>query len=285
MRRTDTRVLIAAACALFTGFCLGIREVTAQDSLVKAVFENYKLLGIFAFDCSKPPTSDNYYYVHRLVDAGHVQRDRMSGPTSRDFSNVMDKAVGVGPNEVTVSGTRVEGNRKGDPIEEVWRVEANQIMTVEGTIGGAKVIAGGRFNGQPVPWANMCAAAEAPPPQAGGAAPSPPQQSGAPGGGCHTDSYTFSTVLSQSATSNSVSTGGAACVYTVGPIHPDQVQFTSASIVEQARNGIFEQTGSFAFKYQPNPSFKGVDEYAIKVCGHNNQRAGCATVTYRVTVK
>jgi hypothetical protein len=112
-----------------------------------------------------------------------------------------------------------------------------------------------------------------------------PARRGAPGGGCHTDSYTFSTVLSQSATTNSVSTGGAACVYTVGPIHPDQVQFTSASIVEQARNGIFEQTGSFAFKYQPNPSFKGVDEYAIKVCGHNNQRAGCATVTYRVTVK
>lgn len=49
-------------------------------------------------------------------------------------------------------------------------------------------------------------------------------------------------------------------------------------------NGIFEKTGSFSFKYQPRSGFKGTDESAIKVCGHNDQRAGCATVTYRVTV-
>ena len=96
MRRTDTRVLIAAACLLFTGFCLGIREVTAQDSSVKVVFENYKLLGIFAFDCSKPPTSDNYYYVHRLVDAGHVQRDRMSGPPAAIFPMSWTRPSGWG---------------------------------------------------------------------------------------------------------------------------------------------------------------------------------------------
>jgi hypothetical protein len=82
-----------------------------------------------------------------------------------------------------------------------------------------------------------------------------------------------------------VSTEGAACFYKVAPIHPDQVQFTSASIVEQPSNGSFEQTGDFAFKYQPWPGFKGTDEYAIKVCEHNSQRAGCATITYGVTAK
>src|ERR1700686_1044198 len=101
---------------------------------------------------------------------------------------------------------------------------------------------------------------------------------------CHTDQYTFSAVLSQSVTTNSVNSGGAACLYSVAPIHPDQVQFTSASIVEQPTNGTFEQTGSFAFKYQPKPGFTGNDENSIKVCGHNSQRSGCATVTYRVTV-
>ena len=77
---------------------------------------------------------------------------------------------------------------------------------------------------------------------------------------------------------------GGARFYSVAPIHPDQVEFTSASIVEQPSNGTFEQTGSFAFKYQPKAGFKGADEYAVKVCGHNSQRSGCATVTYRVTV-
>jgi hypothetical protein len=105
--------------------------------------------------------------------------------------------------------------------------------------------------------------------------------------GCRTENFTFSAVLSQSATANSVSAGGAPCIYNVAPIHPDQVQFTSASIVKQASNGTFEQTGAFAFKYQPGPGIGGggTDEYAIKVCGHDNQRAGCATVTFRVTVK
>jgi hypothetical protein len=92
-------------------------------------------------------------------------------------------------------------------------------------------------------------------------------------------------VLSQSATANSVSTGGAACVYAVAPIHPDQVEFTSAELIEQPRNGTLEQTGGFAFKYQPKSGFRGTDEYAIKVGGHNRQRASCATVTYRVTVE
>lgn len=129
------------------------------------------------------------------------------------------------------------------------------------------------------------AIAGSPPPQAGVVTPVPPPPSAATSGGCKTDNFTFSAVLSQSATTNSVSIGGATCFYSVAPIHPDQVEFTSASIVEQPNNGTFEQTENFAFKYQPKPGFKGTDEYAIKVCGHNSQRAGCATVTYRVTVK
>jgi hypothetical protein len=137
-------------------------------------------------------------------------------------------------------------------------------------------------NGRSVPWLSKCDASGNPQ-QAAPAAP--PATSAATSGGCHTENYTFSAVLSQSARADSVSTAGAACFYKVAPIHPDQVQFTSASIVGQPSNGSFEQTGDFAFKYQPRPDFKGTDEYAIKVCGHNSQRAGCATITYRVTVQ
>ena len=283
--RPDAYLSVAAACALIAGISLGAPDAAAQTSAVKSVFENYKLFGIFAFDCSKPVSGENYYYVHRMIDPDHAERDRMSGENTRDFVDVIDKAVAIGPDQVRVSGTRAEGNRKGEPIEELYRVEANRVTTLEATISGGKVISGGLFNGHQVPWAYRCPAADAPPSQASATMPPPPAQSGSPGAGCQTENYTFSTVRSQSATTNSVSNGGAACSYTVAPVHPDQVEFTSASIVEPPRNGTFEQTGSFAFRYQPNSGFRGADEYAVKVCGHNNQSAGCAVVTYRVTVR
>jgi hypothetical protein len=276
--------LLLRSVRFSAGVCLYVAAKAQSDS-VKTVFENYNLLGTFASDCSKPASGDNFYYVHRLIDPSNAQRDRMSGATSRDYAYVIDQASGSGPNQVSVGGMRAEGNRKGEPLVEVWRVEPNRIMTVEQTIAGAAVISNGQFNGQPVRWYNRCAAAQAPALQSGAGTPIPPPLSAATSGGCNTDKYTFSTVLSQSATTNSVSIGGAPCFYSVAPIHPDQVEFTSASIVEPPNNGTFEQTGSFAFKYQPKPGFRGADEYAIKVCGHNSQRAGCAIVTYRVTVK
>ena len=100
--------------------------------------------------------------------------------------------------------------------------------------------------------------------------------------GCHTDDYAYGVIYSQSATANSVSTGGGACIYTP---HPGfQVEWTSLTITERPQNGTFEQTAAFEFKYQPKPGFKGQDEAAVKACGHNADRSGCATITYRITV-
>jgi hypothetical protein len=98
------------------------------------------------------------------------------------------------------------------------------------------------------------------------------------------DKYTFSAVNSDTVSVNSVSNGGAPCTYKVAPLNPGAVQFTSASIEKQASNGTFAQTGAFEFKYQANAGFKGSDQYAIKVCGHNSQRGGCANITYKITV-
>ena len=271
-------IAIFAAGVLSAG---GVRPGAAQTS-VNAVFENYHLFGVFAVDCSKPASEDNYYYVNRLIDPGHVQRDRMIGTDVRDYVAMIDQAAAVGPSEISISGTRVEGRFKGQSITERWRVEADRQMTSEATIGGTATITGGRlFDGGQVGWANRCGATPAAMPSGVAAPPS----TGTASAGCHTDNYAFSTLLSQPATANSVSTGGASCSYTLSPIHPDQVQFTGASIVKQPSNGTFEQTGAFAFKYQPNSGFKGTDEYAIKVCGHSSERAGCATITYHVAVK
>jgi PAN domain-containing protein len=117
----------------------------------------------------------------------------------------------------------------------------------------------------------------APPPAPTNAEPAKPD--------CQTDRYNFSAVLSQSVSVNSVSSGGSPCTYSVAPLHPDVVTFTSARIVKKSNNGTFEQVGIFSFRYQPTRGFKGGDEYAIEVCGHNRERSGCATITYRVTVQ
>src|ERR1043166_7437887 len=78
----------------------------AQTASVKTVFEKYNLLGTFAWDCSKPASRTNYYYVHRALDGGHVQRDLMSAPTTRDWVATLDKAAERASGEIAVSGTR-----------------------------------------------------------------------------------------------------------------------------------------------------------------------------------
>jgi len=126
---------------------------------VKDVFEKYNLLGTFAIDCNKPPSADNYYYVNRAIDADHVQRDRMTGPTTRNYVAIYEKAVPLGPNEVDLSGQRTEGVGSGTSIKETWRVEANRQTATEMTFGSNKLVTAGRFsNGKPMWWANRCEA-------------------------------------------------------------------------------------------------------------------------------
>jgi hypothetical protein len=279
MRLFNGACLTICALGAFAAASLVPSSAQAQNGSVKAIFEKYELLGTFAWDCSKPPdANNNWFFVNRVLDADHVQRDFMDSPTSRAWFTIIDQASESGQGEISLRGTR-DGQR-GD---SVWRIEKNRMLQWAATQAGKQIISGGRWvaTGKDMPWLNKCAAAVTP----GQAASPTPPPSAATSGGCHTDGYTFSAVLNQSATANSVSIGGATCFYTVAPIHPDQVQFTSASIVKQPNNGTFEQTGSFAFKYQPKSGFRGTDGYAIKVCGHNSQRAGCATITYHVTVK
>jgi hypothetical protein len=132
---------------------------SAQTASVKAVFEKYNLLGTFAWDCSKPPSKTNYYYVHRALDGDHVQRDLMSGPTTRDWTAMLDKAAEKASGEIAVSGTR-----DGQPIDSVYRVEASRMRVVEGIVAGKKEISDGRFanSGREAPWLNKCDAKPAP---------------------------------------------------------------------------------------------------------------------------
>jgi hypothetical protein len=82
---------------------------SAQAASVKEIFEKHDLLGTFAWDCSKPPSAENnWHYINRLVDIDHVQRDFMTGPATRQWVTVFDKASEPKPNEVVASG-RITG--------------------------------------------------------------------------------------------------------------------------------------------------------------------------------
>jgi len=124
----------------------------AQAASVKETFESYNLLGTFAWDCGKPASKQNHFFVHRAIDANHVQRDMMDSPTARGFLVIVDKATPSKPNEMSVAGTR-----DGKPFTSVYRVEANRMLVVESTVDGKVEIVGGRLqNGRDVPWASKC---------------------------------------------------------------------------------------------------------------------------------
>jgi hypothetical protein len=93
----------------------------AQSGFVKALFEKYHLLGTFAWDCNRPPGKDNLYFVHRLIDADHVQRDQMSGPTNRDNVIIVDKASLSPPSQITVAGTL-----DGRDFAGVWLLQESE---------------------------------------------------------------------------------------------------------------------------------------------------------------
>jgi hypothetical protein len=143
----------------FGSIALGLAAIVAgapaamAQTSVKAIFEKYNLLGTFAWDCSKPASQSNYYYVHRALGDGFVQRDLMSGETRRDWSAIIDKASLRPPDEIIVSGTR-----DGQPFDSVYRFEARRMRVLEGTVAGKKEISGGKFvnTGWESPWLNKC---------------------------------------------------------------------------------------------------------------------------------
>ena len=92
--------------------------------------------------------------MHRVIDDNHVQRDMMTGPSTRKFVFVFDNAFALGPNQIGLVGTR-----DGEPIASTYRVEPNRQLETEATLAGKKVIAKAKFvsNGRDVPWLNKCA--------------------------------------------------------------------------------------------------------------------------------
>jgi hypothetical protein len=163
MRSNNTCLLMGAAASVLVGLCLSNIAARGEGGAAKAIFEKYNLFGTFAWDCSKPPSAkDNWYYVHRLIDPDHVQRDLMTGATTRQWLAVIDKVVELSPNELEVSGT-ITGRVRGRDVDRApgngkWRVAPGRLLQWETTMEGEKLIADGRLvnTGFQLPWSNRC---------------------------------------------------------------------------------------------------------------------------------
>jgi hypothetical protein len=144
---------IALTAAIATAIIFA--AVAAHAGTVKEIFEKYQLIGTFAWNCAKPANAnDNWWYVNRLLDDKHVQRDLMHGPSTRSAVIMIDSAIELKPDEI-----RVTGMRDGEiAVDNVWHIEKSRMQTWQG-IGDTKgKVADGKYvqTGKAMPWLNRC---------------------------------------------------------------------------------------------------------------------------------
>jgi hypothetical protein len=147
--------LLTAASAAPEQTGVQVQNVEPQPSgVVKATFEKYNLIGTFAWDCSKPPSRDNnWYFVNRLLDADHVQRDFMIGPTTRAWAAIIDQASELRTNEIALSSIR-----DGQRTVGVWHVDERRMLQWSATANGKDIISNGKLvaTGKDLPWLYRC---------------------------------------------------------------------------------------------------------------------------------
>ena len=117
-------------------------------------------------------------------------------------------------------------------------------------------------------------------PQVASAAQPPPNNSAAaPQQGCKQDDWHAASLLNEAASANQTTTGGAACIIR---LHSG-LDSPYTTIETRPKNGTLTLVDPLTLKFQPNPGFRGSDQYVIHLCGSKGNRSGCSTVSYHVT--
>jgi len=75
----------------------------AGIATVKELAEKLGVIGTWAADCGQPASAQNPYVVYRALDAGHLQRDTMTGPSTRAAVSVADTITELDPGQLIVS--------------------------------------------------------------------------------------------------------------------------------------------------------------------------------------
>jgi hypothetical protein len=119
---------------------------------VQSIFERHGLIGTFAEDCAKDPGDSNQYIVHRVIDAGHVERDQMKSRSVRSYAAVVDNADEVSSNEIGMNVLITESanaQMKDWRMRLVTRIDGSRIRLMEsgaltGPYAGQKNIVAGK---------------------------------------------------------------------------------------------------------------------------------------------
>jgi hypothetical protein len=265
---------------------------SAQAASVQEIFEKYGLLGFLAVDCSKEVSRGNDYYVHRLVDADHLQRDIMEARTAVTSVIKIDRAAEVRPNEISVSGSQ-----DGKSYTAVYRVEPSRTRVLEATVDGKVEVAGGRMaNGGETPWHNNCAAPQrAQTPPAGATAAVAPAERGPPGSAGSTtvrlDAQPPKTGCTKSAVTISNKSPNATAQRTMNANSECHFWWSDPSTTLALRKapsyGSVTLEGSNGYVYKPNTDYRGSDNFVIAVqwAAGKTGRTIKGRITYQVTVK
>jgi hypothetical protein len=64
------------------------------------------------------------------------------------------------------------------------------------------------------------------------------------------------------------------------------VKFDSLTFVRRPANlSIAPNSNGFSFTVKSRGGFRGQDQFTVRICGSNRDRAGCSEITYDVTVR
>jgi hypothetical protein len=149
----DLMTSTAASRALVAAGILLCATAAAHAQSARADFEKLGLMGTHTLDCSQPVSESNGYIIYRALDATRVQRDTMTGPTTRMFVSIAESASSTAANEITVTGTS-----DGKKLVYIIKVDGQKHRVWTWTEDGVKSVENGVWTEQKyeMPWLNKC---------------------------------------------------------------------------------------------------------------------------------
>ena len=133
---------------------------------LKAILERHDLMGTFAEDCGKDPSDTNQYIVHRVADAGRVERNQMKDRNARSYAALVENAEELSANDVAMNIVIMEtvsAQMKGWKMHLITRVDDNRIRLMQsgpltGPYAGRTTIFAGKAanGGGETHWLTKC---------------------------------------------------------------------------------------------------------------------------------
>jgi len=129
----------------------------ARAQSVSQTLQKFGLPGIWAPDCSKTASAQNNYVVVRMLDDKTAQYDVMSDPQAIENYFIIERAVGAGATELSLSHVNKSGR-----FDFVIQFDGQRWRAISArTSGGQAYIENGRYlsgksSNKLTAWLNRC---------------------------------------------------------------------------------------------------------------------------------